>query len=36
MKNKVLIFHLADLVPFLMGYKGWAIFMDCDMLCFQI
>lgn len=23
------------LVPFLMGYKGWAIFMDCDMLCFS-
>ena len=21
------------LVPFLMGYSGWAIFMDCDMLC---
>ena len=21
------------LVPFLMGYKGWAIFMDCDVLC---
>ncbi len=21
------------LVPNLMGYKGWAIFMDCDMLC---
>jgi hypothetical protein len=21
------------LVPRLMGYKGWAIFMDCDMLC---
>ena len=21
------------LVPFLMNYKGWAIFMDCDMLC---
>lgn len=21
------------LVPKLMGYKGWAIFMDCDMLC---
>jgi hypothetical protein len=21
------------LVPHLMGYKGWAIFMDCDMLC---
>ena len=21
------------LVPYLMGYKGWAIFMDCDMLC---
>ena len=21
------------LVPFLMDYKGWAIFMDCDMLC---
>ena len=20
------------LVPYLMGYKGWAIFMDCDML----
>ena len=21
------------LVPCLMDYKGWAIFMDCDMLC---
>jgi hypothetical protein len=21
------------LVPYLMGFKGWAIFMDCDMLC---
>ena len=21
------------LVPKLMGYEGWAIFMDCDMLC---
>jgi lipopolysaccharide biosynthesis glycosyltransferase len=21
------------LVPYLMGYDGWAIFMDCDMLC---
>lgn len=21
------------LVPELMGYRGWAIFMDCDMLC---
>ena len=21
------------LVPHLMGYEGWAIFMDCDMLC---
>jgi len=21
------------LVPSLMGYQGWAIFMDCDMLC---
>lgn len=21
------------LVPFLMNYEGWAIFMDCDMLC---
>ena len=21
------------LVPHLMGYDGWAIFMDCDMLC---
>jgi len=21
------------LVPYLMGYKGWALFMDCDMLC---
>lgn len=21
------------LVPKLMGYKGWALFMDCDMLC---
>lgn len=21
------------LVPALMGYQGWAIFMDCDMLC---
>ena len=21
------------LVPKLMDYKGWAIFMDCDMLC---
>ena len=21
------------LVPSLMGYRGWAIFMDCDMLC---
>jgi hypothetical protein len=21
------------LVPHLMGYQGWAIFMDCDMLC---
>jgi hypothetical protein len=21
------------LVPWLMGYEGWAIFMDCDMLC---
>ncbi len=21
------------LVPYLMGYKGWAIFIDCDMLC---
>jgi len=21
------------LVPYLMGYQGWAIFMDCDMLC---
>ncbi len=23
------------LVPYLMDYKGWAIFMDCDMLCFS-
>ena len=21
------------LVPYLCGYKGWALFMDCDMLC---
>ena len=21
------------LVPYLMNYDGWAIFMDCDMLC---
>lgn len=21
------------MVPLLMGYQGWAIFMDCDMLC---
>jgi hypothetical protein len=21
------------LVPYLMGYEGWAVFMDCDMLC---
>ena len=21
------------IVPYLMGYQGWAIFMDCDMLC---
>jgi hypothetical protein len=21
------------LVPHLMGYQGWAIFVDCDMLC---
>ena len=21
------------LVPYLMGYEGWALFMDCDMLC---
>jgi len=21
------------LVPYLTGYRGWAIFMDCDMLC---
>ncbi len=21
------------LVPFLAGYEGWALFMDCDMLC---
>ena len=21
------------LVPYLMGYEGWAMFMDCDMLC---
>lgn len=21
------------LVPYLAGYRGWAIFMDCDMLC---
>ena len=21
------------LVPHLMNFKGWAIFMDCDMLC---
>ena len=21
------------LVPYLMGYEGWAIFMDCDVLC---
>lgn len=21
------------LVPFLCGYRGWALFMDCDMLC---
>jgi hypothetical protein len=21
------------LVPYLKGYKGWAVFMDCDMLC---
>jgi hypothetical protein len=21
------------LVPYFMGYQGWAIFMDCDMLC---
>jgi hypothetical protein len=21
------------LVPYLMDYKGWAVFMDCDMLC---
>ena len=23
------------LVPFLMNFQGWAIFMDCDMLCFS-
>ena len=23
------------LVPFLMNFEGWAIFMDCDMLCFS-
>ncbi len=23
------------LVPYLMDYEGWAIFMDCDMLCFS-
>ena len=23
------------LVPYLMGYQGWAVFMDCDMLCRQ-
>ena len=23
------------LVPHLMNYEGWAIFMDCDMLCFD-
>ena len=23
------------LVPYLMNYKGWAIFMDCDMLCYE-
>ena len=23
------------LVPYLMNYQGWAIFMDCDMLCFE-
>lgn len=23
------------LVPWLMNYRGWAIFMDCDMLCRQ-
>ena len=21
------------LVPYMMNYKGWAVFMDCDMLC---
>ena len=21
------------LVPYLMNFKGWALFMDCDMLC---
>ena len=21
------------LVPYLSGYRGWAVFMDCDMLC---
>tara|TARA_B100001093_G_scaffold480299_1_gene510038 strand:- start:245 stop:946 length:702 start_codon:yes stop_codon:yes gene_type:complete len=23
------------LVPYLSDYKGWAIFMDCDMLCYE-
>lgn len=23
------------LVPWLMGFQGWAIFMDCDMLCYD-
>ena len=23
------------LVPFLMNFQGWAIFMDCDMVCFS-
>ena len=33
-QNKVQNFPLQDfLVPYLMKYKGWAIFMDCDMLC---
>ena len=23
------------LVPYLMNYEGWAIFIDCDMLCVE-
>ena len=33
MKTKVLIFIYKVLVPYLMNYQGWAVFMDFDILC---